>query len=135
MSYTRYWPSSGIQRLSEMPNPWPHHGWWQKKSLISRRSEPIFRFLWLWYISELLNLGGEITTPNSTLRCENLPELPSGFLHPHHYPNTPVTEDKRILSFFAKYHYRFFVITLSSNISVFFCYTKKLHTEVFERDI
>ena len=53
------------------------------------------------YISELLNLGMEIKTPNSTLHYENFPELPFGFF------------------------YRFFIITISINMSVFFSYTKK----------
>ena len=30
------------------------------------------------YISELLNLGMDITVPNRTLDYENLPELPPG---------------------------------------------------------
>ena len=54
------------------------------------------------YVSELQNLGVEITAPNSTLHYENLPELLSGFLHPHPFPNTPIIRDKRILIFCGK---------------------------------
>ena len=56
----------------------------------------------LLHISELQNLGVDITAPNSTLHYENLPELPLGFLGPHPFPNTPIIKDKRILVFCGK---------------------------------
>ena len=77
--------------------------------------------------------------PNSTLHHENLPELPSGFLHPHPFPNTPIIKDKEYRVSMQKYHYRFFIITLNSNMSIFFCNTQKTypskHTEVYEKEI
>ena len=51
---------------------------------------------------ELQKLGVGITAPNSTLHYENVPELSSGFLHPHPFPNTLIIKDKRILIFCGK---------------------------------
>ena len=67
---------------------------------------------------------------NSTLQYENLPELPSGFLHPHSFPNTPIIKDKRIVIFCAKKSistYHSFSLTQKT-------YPSK-YTEVFEREI
>ena len=30
----RWWPGSEIQRLSELPSPWPHHGWWWREEFL-----------------------------------------------------------------------------------------------------
>ena len=91
------------------------------------------------YISELLNLDTEITAPNSTLCYENLREFPLATNTPSLSP-TPIqfrTREYRV--FVQKQHYRFFFITLSITISVFYSYTKKTnpskHTDVFEREI
>ena len=54
------------------------------------------------YISELQNLGVEITAPNSTWPRENLAELLRGFLHPYSFPNNPIIKDKRILILLSK---------------------------------
>ena len=80
-------------KLSELPNPRPHHGWWWSKSLVSRCFKMFhFRTYFAWrdlvffkiqvntYILELLNLGTEIMASNSALRCENLSGLPPVWL-------------------------------------------------------
>ena len=59
---------------------------WKEKKIV------FFNIKFTTYISELLNLGVEITAPNGTLHYENLPKLFIGFLHPLHFPQHPYNQ-------------------------------------------